>query len=246
MVPAVPTRRGIHWIYSWDVNGDGTFGDATGVSPTSTSAQLTTLGITDTATTYHVSVKVDDGKGNLVTSCCRKLDFECRRTGTDGERRRPLQHRQGNSLTLNKPGTTDPQGNTLTYTWDVNGDGISGDATGVNPTLTAAQLTTLGITDTTKTYKVSVKVDDGHGNIVTSPQVNLTVTAPAPTLAISGPDAGVTEQPLTFTFTSTSTDKAAQAGTFTYKIDWNNDGLSMKRDRLPPRPLPIPSIRPEM
>ncbi|MFO1022093.1 MAG: hypothetical protein U0903_15575 [Planctomycetales bacterium] len=48
--------------FTW-TNGDGTFGDATGVNPTLTSTQLTALGITSTSTTYHVSVKADDGNG---------------------------------------------------------------------------------------------------------------------------------------------------------------------------------------
>jgi hypothetical protein len=73
---------------------------------------------------------------------------------------------EGNSLTLNAGASIDPDGDTLTYSWDVNGDGVFGDATGVSPTLTWGQLVALGIGP--GTFNVRVQVDDGHGNLVTS------------------------------------------------------------------------------
>ena len=81
----------------------------------------------------------------------------------------------GQSLTLTASGASDPEGETLSYSWDVNGDGVFGDATGVNPTLSGAQLKALGIG--VGTFAVSVQVNDGYGgsHIVTSPPVTLTV-----------------------------------------------------------------------
>jgi streptogramin lyase len=84
----------------------------------------------------------------------------------------------GNSLTLDGSRSTDPDGDPLTYSWDSNGDGVYGDATGVSPTLTWSQLQALGIG--AGTFNVSVQVDDGHGNVVTSPVTTLTVQ-PVPT-----------------------------------------------------------------
>jgi hypothetical protein len=74
----------------------------------------------------------------------------------------------------------------LSYSWDINGDGVYGDATGANPTLTWAQLNALGINDGPATRNVSVQVSDGLGDVVTSNPVTLTVNNTAPTLTISG------------------------------------------------------------
>ena len=53
--------------YSWAVNGDGTFGQATGASPTLTWAQLVALGINQPGT-WQVQVMVADADGHVVTS----------------------------------------------------------------------------------------------------------------------------------------------------------------------------------
>ena len=93
---------------------------------------------------------------------------------------------EGGSLTLNASGSSDPDGDTLTYSWDINGDGTYGDATGASPTLTWAQLQALGINDGPASFNVTVEVGDGHGHVVTSSPVSLTVTNTAPTLTLSG------------------------------------------------------------
>ena len=69
---------------------------------------------------------------------------------------------EGQPLTLNAGDSTDPQGLPLTYTWDINGDGVFGDATGVNPTLTWDQLQSLGIHASTTPYEVRVRISDGQ------------------------------------------------------------------------------------
>lgn len=81
----------------------------------------------------------------------------------------------GQSLALSAAGSSDPDGDPLTYSWDVNGDGAYGDATGVSPTLTAAQLSALGIA-APSVYSVRVQVDDGQGNVVVSNPTTLTTS----------------------------------------------------------------------
>jgi glucose/arabinose dehydrogenase len=74
-------------------------------------------------------------------------------------------------------GSSDPDGDPLTYSWDLNGDGTYGDATTVNPSFT---YTTAG------TYNVTLKVTDSHGASTVSAQVTITVgagnTPPSPVI----------------------------------------------------------------
>lgn len=82
----------------------------------------------------------------------------------------PYRIHPGDSLTLDASGST-IDGST-SITWDVNGDGVFGDATGVNPTLTWSQLQALGIQAGQK-YRVVVKVVTG--GVPNNAQSRLTV-----------------------------------------------------------------------
>lgn len=131
---------------------------------------------------------------------------------------------EGSGVTLSAASSADVDGDTLTYSWDVNGDGTFGDATGVNPTLTASQLSTLGINDGPKSFQVKVKVSDGHGHTTTSGAATLSVTNVVPTAAITGPTTADVGTSVTFTLNASDVSSPDQSGNFTYKIDWNNDG----------------------
>ena len=69
-----------------------------------------------------------------------------------------------------------------------------------------------------------IVTDDGIGELSNSTFITITVVNVAPTVGISGPvgaKAGVSQ---TFTFTATDPAPEDQAASFTYQIDWNNDG----------------------
>lgn len=90
---------------------------------------------------------------------------------------------EGSNLTLNASASTDPNGDTLTYSWDLDGDAQYDDATGVAPTVLWGSLPT-SIRDN-GTYTIGVQVDDGRGGVHTD-TATLTVTNTVPALAITG------------------------------------------------------------
>jgi hypothetical protein len=123
---------------------------------------------------------------------------------------------EGSGLTLSAGGTLNPDNVPLTYSWDVNGDGVFGDATGVSPTLSWAQLQAIGIKDE-GTFNVTVQVNDGRGNVVTA-TTTLTVNNLAPTVN-AGPNA-ITNEGSPFTGTGSFTDPGAD--TWTATVDYGD------------------------
>lgn len=92
---------------------------------------------------------------------------------------------EGNALSFSAALSSDPNGDALAYSWDINGDGVFGDATGVAPSLDWSQLRALGI-DGPSTVSVRVQVTDGVNPPVSSSAATLSVTNRPPTIALSG------------------------------------------------------------
>jgi glucose/arabinose dehydrogenase len=92
------------------------------------------------------------------------------------------------TVTFNGSGSSDPDaGDTLSYSWDLNGDGTFGDSTAANPTFT---YTTAG------NYSVRLRVTDNHGASDTSAPIAIQAgqgnAAPVP--SISAPASTLTWQ----------------------------------------------------
>ncbi len=69
---------------------------------------------------------------------------------------------EGQSLGLDASASSDPDGDPLTYRWDLNNDGLYDDATGATLTLGWDELEASGIGDDGQ-YQVGLQVDDGYG-----------------------------------------------------------------------------------
>ncbi len=206
--------------YSWDVNGDGVYGDATGQNPSVTPVQLAVLGINN-GTNYQVRVLVSDGKAQVVSSATTLTMNNVAPTANAGG---PYTIAEGQNLVLNGSGSSDPNLlDVLTYSWDVNGDGTFGDATGVSPTITWAQLVAYGFGEgPTSISNVRVRVSDGVST-VTSAATTVTINNAGPTVAGSG-TGGYRGEVRSFTFTATDPSTVDQGFNFTYNIDWDGNG----------------------
>jgi glucose/arabinose dehydrogenase len=86
------------------------------------------------------------------------------------------------TVNFNSVGSADPDGDPLTYAWDLDGDGQYDDSTAAQTTYT---YTSSG------TYPAGLRVSDGRGGSDTDP-VTITVGNTAPTATINTPPAGTT------------------------------------------------------
>jgi hypothetical protein len=141
---------------------------------------------------------------------------------------------EGDDLALDASGSRDLDGDALSYSWDVNGDGVFGDATGVRPRLAWAQLQALGLDDGDVTVPVSVQVSDGvFGPITASTTLHLGNREPRG--VFSGPATVAEGGAAAFEFTNVSDHSAAdQAAGFTYMyfVDRDRDGQITEDERV--------------
>jgi hypothetical protein len=137
----------------------------------------------------------------------------------------PYTINEGQSLTLTAS-ATDPDGDPLVFDWDINGDGIFGDAIGSKVTLSWAELNALGITEGPTSFTVQVRAFDGFTSKVPSAPTTLTVVNVPPTGKFSA-DAPVPEgKPATVRFTNVFDPSPTQtAAGFRFAYDFNNDGV---------------------
>ena len=133
---------------------------------------------------------------------------------------------EGQGLHLDASASKDVDGDPLTYSWDLNGDGVFGDATGVAPTLTWAQLAGRSVNDGPAVLHPTVQVSDGNpGGTTTSPPTVLTVVNAPPVAFIGGGPTAAKGLVATFALSSTDPSVIDQQAGFRYDVDWG-DGTS--------------------
>jgi len=161
----------------------------------------------ETKSTYKIRVRTTDNGGLFIEQDFTITIIDVNEPPTGLVAGGPYAIDEGGSLILTASASIDPEGQTVSYSWDVNGDGTFGDAIGQNPTLTWVQLNSVGITDGPSLIgNLRVRATDGI-NIVTSSATSLIINNVNPVILASvsnpSPDYGDV-----FTLTGSASDIA--------------------------------------
>jgi PKD repeat protein len=139
----------------------------------------------------------------------------------------PYSTAEGGSVALDANGSSDPDGSTLTYEWDLDGDGTFGEVglgaadgaeTGATPLFSA------DAADGPKTVTVSLRVSDGELTDTETVAVSVRNVAPLAGVSENAP-AQPTDMARSVTLTATDAAPADQRGSFTWSVEWG-DGQS--------------------
>ncbi len=123
--------------------------------------------------------------------------------------------KRGVTVTFNGGGSSDPDGQTLTYEWDLNGNNAYNDADDATGPTASTSFASAG----TKTIRLRVTDTDGDSNVV-SHTVKVTPTTPPTATFVFTPSAPVVGTDVTFTSTSSDAD----ADPLSYAWDLDGDG----------------------
>jgi PKD repeat protein len=214
VVPATPQDPAITWTYTWDTNGDGTFG----VGDTDTSKAQ----VYDTAGEKSVTLRADNGT-DPPTVVTRNFTVEPPPPPPPPANEPPVakftvsntRPQVGETINVTSE-SEDPEGLPLTYLWSVNG----GDAQIANPSGSSTTITfaTPGVWRVSLLVTDSANQTDRAGRPITvsivPPPPNVPPNTPSFTFSPGRPKAGDT---VTFSGSATDPDGRIES------IDWDFD-----------------------
>ena len=201
--------------YSWDLDGDGTFGDSTAQKPAHVYAVAGTynavLKVTDShnASTLSTPITISVGVLPPPNSPPTAVATASPTSGTV-----PL------TVNFDGSGSSDPDvGDTISYSWDLDGDGTFGDSTAQKPAHVYA---------VAGTYNAVLKVTDSHNASTLSTPITISVgvlpppNSPPTAVATASPTSGTA--PLTVNFDGSGSSDPDVGDTISYSWDLNGDG----------------------
>jgi VCBS repeat-containing protein len=132
---------------------------------------------------------------------------------------------EGETLMLDVTASSDPDGDLLSYSWDLNNDDIFGDATGARPIVewAALQALTPPINDNGG-YAITLRVSDGHSHTDGPSKLQIANAPPSVTIS-TNTDTIVPGETVHFVLSAEDASAADQTSEFTYFIDWTGDWI---------------------
>ncbi|MEJ7596046.1 MAG: tandem-95 repeat protein, partial [Planctomycetaceae bacterium] len=166
---------------------------------------------------YDVTVRVSDGTLTDTQAISVEVtDIDESPTVDAGG---PYAISEGDALTVLAGPSVDPEGQPLTYAWDIDGDGLFTDASGTTAMLSWSQLNSLpNPVNDNGTRAVALRVTDAGGNSIVA-TTTLTVTNTAPTVSVTGNPATTSGTPYVINFSAM--DPGADTIT-AYQIHWGD------------------------
>ena len=191
--------------YEWDTDNDGNYDDGSGQN------NYATYG---SEGQYTISVRVTDN-GGAVDTASDTVDYDYSYCNDP-----PSAFFTSNSpvLTfegfgLDASGSSDSDGDSLSYEWDIDNDGVYDDASGVSPQISKPD---------DGSYTVSLRVKDGNGASDTYSKT-ITVENRDPIASFSfNPSSPALGESVSFDGAGSSDDDGSISS---YEWDWTNDGV---------------------
>ena len=203
--------------YSWDLNDDGAFDDATGAAPTVAWTDLQLLGLNDDGE-FTITLRVFDDD----TFTDETAQLAITNTPPTADAGGPYTISEGGDVTLagsgDDPSAVDDAN--LTYSWDFNSDGTFDDATSATPTVPWADLQLLGLNNDGE-FTITLRVFDD--DTFTDDTTELSITNTPPTSDAGGPYTINEGDNLTLARSGNDPSTADNA-ILTYSWDLNGDG----------------------
>lgn len=161
--------------YEWDFDYDGSTFDVDALGST------TTYTFNASQASFDVALRVTDDQTNPETDIA-VITVNLTSAAPTADPGGPYVINLGDDLTLDGTNSSDPDiacGDAIvSYAWELNGDASFNDANGANPTLTAADLSNLGLGVGSTTVDLLVTDNFGNTNTVsTTLQINQTTVA---------------------------------------------------------------------
>jgi hypothetical protein len=232
--------------YTWDLNGDGKFGDAVGRVVILTKEQMKALGLEDgTGVPKTIRVRVRDGV-NMAAESVGSLTIQ--NIAPTAKLVAPAKGKEGVRPQIQTVPTGDPSAADLKagmhYSYDFNDDGewdLGDGSTYAGSVTTSTLKVPAAFVPDSGPIAVRVRVFDKDGGYVDrTATIDLENQAPTAVFAMLGGQMPRVGTPITFAFSNPQDSPHDKQAGFTYGFDFDNDGIFEVQGKNPAATFTFP------